>query len=592
MPLDKKVVAASLLPGILAGLLAALLGLLPPGEFLELKGYDLFHALRRPAPPPPEIVIVAIDEASFAEIGRQWPWPRSLHGRLVESLRSHGARVVVFDVLFAEPSPGPEDRLFAAAIRDSGNVILAADLETLDDPRVAAEMTVEPLDLFREGAATGLATVPVDRDGVVRQYPSLREDERSLAQEAVRLYAGKTARVPANAGISFLGPPGTFSTVSYYQALEPSRYLPDGIFRDRIVLVGRALKTHPEVQQAAPDLFATPFLFARMSRLMAGVEIHANMVLGLLTDRFVRRVDKGESLVLFLCLGLAAGLTQTRWRPLRSGILVLGLLGVYWGSAWTLFASRGLWLPTVLPLLCLFLPYGAMALRAYLQSERQRREIRKAFSCYLSPAILAEILRNPEDLKLGGRRVEATVLFSDLADFTKLAEKVSAEDVGRFLNRYFAEMAKIVFAHQGTIDKFIGDAIMAFWGAPLEDPEQAVHACRAALAMQERMQSLRQEMKREGLPELFMRVGINSGEVIVGNMGSAALFNYTVLGDAVNLASRLEGANKEFGTAILISAAVRERAVSGIRARPLGRISVKGRSAEVEVFELTGTLSE
>jgi len=161
--------------------------------------------------------------------------------------------------------------------------------------------------------------------------------------------------------------------------------------------------------------------------------------------------------------------------------------------------------------------------------------------------------------------------------------------VGQFLNRYFTEMTKIVLEHKGTIDKFMGDAVMAFWGAPVPDADHAAQACRAAAAMQARMRSLREEMKEEGLPELFVRIGIHTGEVIAGNMGSSELFSYTVVGDAVNLASRLEGANKELGTSILISRAVYEKAAPGLRTRPLGKITGTGKAAEIEVFELLGT---
>ena len=581
-----------LLLGLLTGLTTAVLSLLPVAELLELKGYDLFHALRRPLQLPREIVLVAIDEPSFAEIGKQWPWPRSLHGRLVETLKQEGAAVVGFDILFAEPSLAEEDRVFAAALRNSGNVVLASDIEIFGDRKYSAEMTVEPLDIFREGGFTGIATVPVDRDGVVRSYQPLNEAERAFSQEIARLYSSKTLRPPEGARISYIGPPGSFTAVSYYQALDPSHYLPADFFRGKIVLVGRVVKTAPELGKAGPDIFATPFLFSQKSRLMAGVEIHANMILGLLQDRFVRRLDRREAFLLLVLLGLLASLLQVRWKPFRGGALACVSMGGYWACAYVLFSARGLWIPTLLPLLSFSLPYGAMALHSYFQSERQRREIKRAFSHYLSPSILKAVLNSPEDLKLGGAKVEATILFSDLAAFTTLAENLSPEAVHLFLNRYFTEMTNILFAHKGTIDKFIGDAIMAFWGAPVADEEHAVNACRAALAMQERMKSLREEMKQEGLPELFVRIGINTGEVIVGNMGSSELFNYTVLGDAVNLASRLEGANKEFGTSILISGFVYEKVASAIRVRPLGKIAVKGKTAEVELFELIGIAAD
>ncbi|MEW6441416.1 MAG: adenylate/guanylate cyclase domain-containing protein [bacterium] len=577
-----------LLLGSLTGLCAAALGLLPPSELLELKGYDLLHAFRKPSRPAAEIVIVAIDEPSFAEFGQQWPWPRSLHGRLVETLAREGAAVVAFDVLFAEPSTAAEDEALAGAIRSAGNVVLASHVEVLSDRNYAAEMAVEPIERFREGASTGIATVPVDRDGVVRRYQPLDRREVSFAAEIGRLYTGKALRAPEGAHIAYLGPPGSFAAVSYYQAADPGRYLPHAFFRGKIVLIGRNLKTSPEPGHSGPDLFATPFLAARKSRLMAGVEIHANMVHGLLEGRFVARLSRARAAILFFALGLLGSLLQAKWRPLRSGVLAGLALAGYWAGAYALVEAHGLWVPTLLPVLCFVVPYGSSGLNAYLQSERKRRQIRKAFGHYLSPEVLKVILENPEGLRLGGEKVEATILFSDIVNFTTLAERLSPEGVGSFLNRYFTEMTKIVFDCKGTIDKFMGDAVMAFWGAPVPDGEHALGACRAAAAMQERMRSLREEMKRDGLPELFVRIGIHTGEVIVGNMGSSELFNYTVLGDAVNLASRLEGANKDFGTSILISRSVYDRAASALQARPLGKITVKGKTTEVEVFELLG----
>lgn len=529
---------------------------------------------------------MAIDEPSFSEIAKQWPWPRSLHGRLVEVLAAEGASVVAFDVLFAEASVPEEDAALSRAIQSFGRVVLAADIEHLHGRAYAGEMAVEPFSDLLVGASAGIATVPLDPDGVVRRYHRLAGGERSLAEAAASLYAGRELRAPESACIRYAGPPGTFTTVSYYQALAPAEFLPEGFFRDKIVLVGRAVKTSPEPGRSGPDLFATPFLFSSESRLMAGVEIHANMIHGLLEGRLVKRLARWGSLILFLCLALVTSFAQADWRPLRSGFLSGACLALYGAGVCGAFLTFDAWLPTLPALACFVLPYGAACAQAYLQSERKRREIRKVFARYLSPAVLRTVLSRPDDVRLGGHRVEATVLFSDLAGFTGLAEKLEPEAVGRVLNLYFTEMTRIVFAHKGTIDKFIGDSVMAFWGTPLADEEHAVHACRAALAMQARMRTLREEMKRQGLPELRMRIGVHTGEVIVGNFGSTELYNYTVLGDTVNLASRLEGANKDLGTEVLASRAVVDRAGSAVRAKPLGRIRVRGRTEEIEVFEL------
>ena len=212
---------------------------------------------------------------------------------------------------------------------------------------------------------------------------------------------------------------------------------------------------------------------------------------------------------------------------------------LYLAAAYFAFERLTLWIPTFSVALPVFLPYAIFGIEAYVRSEKKRKEIQKTFSHYLSPSILENVLAHPESLRLGGEKVEATVLFSDIAGFTTIAEGMAPEEVANLLNRYFGEMTKIIFEYKGTVDKFIGDGVMAFWGAPVPDSDHALNACRAAIAMQRRLKSFREELRGLRLPEIFIRISIHTGPVIVGNMGSSELFDYTALGDTVNLASRL-----------------------------------------------------
>ncbi len=584
------VLAKHLAVGLICGLAALVFSILPIGELVELKGYDLLHFFRRYASPPAEIVIVAIDEPSFAELRLQWPWPRSLHGKLIDSLKEAGASVIAFDVVFAEPSLSGEDRALADAMKRAGNVVLASDVEVIADRKYAQEMGIEPLTLFREQALTGIVTVPMDRDNVVRRFYPVKGDERLFAEQVAFARTKTVRRVPEGAIIWYAGPSRTFETVSYYQALEPSRYLPANSLRGKIIIVGKAVRSGSEPERSSPDIFATPFLFSGQRGLMYGAEIQANMVGDLLGGRFVTRPGKFKTGFLFFLMGILGSLIQIRWRPVRSGLFTLLCLAGYLALAYHSLERMNLWIPALPVALPLLLPYGIWGAEAYVRSEKRRREIKAAFSHYLSPSVLESVLSHPEDLKLGGKRVEATVLFSDIAGFTEIAEKMPPEDVAGLLNRYMGEMTAIILQHKGTLDKFIGDAIMAFWGAPADDADHALNACRAALAMQERLESLRKELKADGLPGIDVRIGIHSGMVIAGNMGSPGLFDYTVVGDTVNLASRLEGANKQFGTRILISDSVYKKVKA--EARPLGRIGVKGKTEEVEVYELRGVQEE
>jgi adenylate cyclase len=564
-----------------------LLSLTPFFQLIELKGYDLLHLLK-PASGKERIVVVGIDEPSFAEIGKQWPWPRSLHAKLINILKKEGAAVIGLDVIFSEPSGIEEDKALAGAIRKAGNVVLASDAATLTDKKYVQEMSIQPLPLFQKGSKTGLASVALDRDGVVRRFYKPPGDEKFFSQQVADVYTKKLRKIPSNSLISYAGPPGTFDTISYYQALDPAAYLPEDFFRGKIVLVGKTVEANPDPEKPPADYFATPYFFYSRGSLMSGVEIHANMVNDIIRGTFATRAGAFPRSLLFLSAGLIAALLQTNWRPVSGGVIALASFALCLFLSCLCFAKYDLWVPTLGMSFPVFMPYAFSGMTAYVRSEKRRKEIRRIFSHYLSPAVLESVLSHPERLKLGGERVAVTILFSDIAGFTTTSESMRPEEVAAFLNSYLDEMTRIIFERKGTIDKFIGDAIMAFWGAPAPDPDHALNACLAAVAMQERLKSLRKEFREKGMPEISVRIGINRGEVIAGNMGSSELFDYTVLGDPVNLASRLEGVNKEFGTSIIISRSVHEAVRDSVEARALGTIMVKGKTEEVEIYELLG----
>ena len=581
-----------LVVGVACGLVSVLFCLTPPAELAELKTYDLLHVLRSSSPAPESIVLVAIDEASFAELGLQWPWPRSLHGRLATALSRAGAAAIGFDILFPEPSRPEDDRAFSEALAAVGNAVLASEVSTSEGRHFEQRMMVEPIPALKRYVRTGIVSIPLDRDFVVRRMPR-RAAPEGLFSEALAAAAGRpVAMVPEDAYISYASPPNSYLTVSYYQALEPDRYLPKEIFRGKIVIVGRTTTASVEPEKGAADYFATPFLLLASAKnsLMSGIEVHANMVHDLLAGAFVVRMGSAERAALVLLIGALAGLLQFRWRPFLSAVFTAAACLGLAAAALVLFDRYGYWIPIVSFIFPLGLSYAAFGADAYLHAERKKREIKRAFSHYLSPSVLEAVLADPDGLKLGGVAVEATVLFSDIAGFTTISEQNAPEVISRLLNRYMTAMTRTIMLHNGTIDKFIGDAIMAFWGAPLPDPEHAMNACRAAVEMRERLAPLNIELRGRGLPEVSFRIGINTGEVIAGNMGSEELFDYTVIGDTVNLASRLEGANKQFGTDILISRLVYDKVKDRVEARSLGKISVKGKAGTVEVYALLAVI--
>ena len=267
------------------------------------------------------------------------------------------------------------------------------------------------------------------------------------------------------------------------------------------------------------------------------------------------------------------------------------MLLAFFGAFYAL-AQFHVWLPLVAPVLIILLTFSANYAYRFVIEERDKREIRRAFSHYLSPAVVDNLLKDPSKIKLGGEKKVCTVLFSDLAGFTTLSEKLDPEELVRILNRYLTEMTNIIFENEGMLDKYEGDAIMAVFGAPIDIGNHALKACRAALFMQRRLAELRSEWEKRRWPALHQRIGINSGEMLVGNMGSETRFDYTVMGDAVNLGARLESANKLYGTSILIGEETYKLAKDGIYARQVDLLRVKGKTQPVKVYELVALKDE
>jgi adenylate cyclase len=576
---------------VLSLLLVLALASFPLIRELENQVIDRFFALRGARPPPPELLIVAIDEPSFQELRHSWPWPRSLHARLIDRLSAAGARLILFDVIFAEPTDRENDSALASSIKRAGNVILAQTSDYTNEKLFSRAIRIRPLDLFAKWArATGLTMVRPDGDGVVRHFHVRLMGAPTLPACAVSA-AGKLHLPPDYSGlIKFVGPARSIDTLSYYQVLDDEHPVPDARIRGRIVLIGRLVQASPE-PLGQTDLFSTPF-FHSTGVNTSGVEILANITHNLFTGQWITEIPAGVKLI--TCLGylLLFSLLLAALSPL-SGLGALGAssLGLLALSYW-LFSALDFWAPPVMFVLGSASLYTGNVLLQYLAETRQKRWLRGAFNRYVSPAVVESIVKNPKSLELGGREIQATVFFSDLANFTSLSERIPPQDLIAFLNQYFTPMTDIILEYRGGLDKFIGDAIMAFWGAPIPMENHARYACEAALKMQEAIAGLWETWRLNKLPLLEARMGIHSGPVVAGNVGSRERFNYTVLGDTVNLASRLEGANKFYGTAILISEDTHRLAGPAFLTREIDLIRVKGRQAPVKIYELIGRRGE
>jgi adenylate cyclase len=579
-----------LLLAVLTFLFITLLSFHRFGQTLENFGLDLLYASRATGPPPADLLIVGIDEPSFQEFRQAWPWPRSRHAALVRRLAAAGARLIVFDVVFADPTDAADDQDFTGAIRQAGNVILAQDLDIVKDPQFFRQILVEPYKPLRQAAhGLGLAKITPDADGVVRHFHLQVEGRDTLATAAVRAFR-PALPLPPTGLIDYAGPPRSLDTVSYYQVVDPVHPLPAARIRGRIVLIGRMLGASPS-PQAQPDTFYTPY-YSTSGLVTSGVEIHGQIIHTLLSGDWGRELPATGRIVLYGIVILGAAYLMARLAPLAGLGFLAGLVLLILGISATLFLVWHYWAPPVLLTGGLAVLYSGNVLGHYLLEARERRWLRQAFGRYLSPSVVQVIVSHPERLQLGGEVVEGTVLFSDLAGFTSISENMAPADLIRLLNEYFSPLTEIILAQQGTLDKFIGDAIMAFWGAPLPLEDHAARACQAALAMQRAMAGLQNQWREKGYPSLRTRIGIHSGRLVVGNVGSRERFNYTVLGDTVNLASRLESVNKLYGTNAILSQDSQHFLSDQFLLRELDLVRVKGRAHPVTIYELLGPRGE
>lgn len=583
-----------IVPALILGIFAVLcwvfvllVSLTPAWKQVEFRLLDSMMVASAPNKSAFPITLVGIDETSFAELKLQWPWPRRLHAELVDRLAAAGAAIIVFDIVFAEPSNKEDDQHLADSIRRAGNVVLAADRVYRESSGVRQWQRLDPYPAFTEtGAQVGLATVALDADLVIRQIPVSGDVLwRTVIARLTQQYPEITPNLDISPGslIRYAGGDHTFPYVSYHEIVKPTGSIPADFFKDQVVIIGRDIKASPDVESAQADLFATPFL-ASTGWLMPGAEVHANIIETVLGNNSITRLSGGAMAALLALVAAACAITMRRWRPLWGALGCAAIAALIAAGVWGVFLKWNLWVPAGSSLAIIPLMYVSLGGWSYVTEQMRRKEITRVFSLYVTPQVVDYLIAHPERINLGGERRDITLMFTDLAGFTTFSEALSPERVTYLLNRHFTGMTDILLEHQGTLVQFIGDAIMAFWGAPLDDDDQAYHAVATAIAMQKAMAELREELAKEDLPQIRMRIGIHSGSAVVGNLGSAKRFGYTAVGDDVNLAARLEGINKLYGTGIMMSSDTARQVEGRIALRPVDRVIVKGKSQAVEVF--------
>ena len=574
----------------------------------ETRAVDAFLFLRERVPAP-EIVLVVIDDDAFAALGQRQPLPRRYLADLADFLLRSGARVVAFDLVVTAPSQPEDDQaLVATARRWAAERPGALVFASLAVPEAGTRAyTLLPPFSPELTALLGFANAPVGADGVVRRFtPALtasgggRIPALSLAALAgstglgagelvarlgaaratiplpVRDEHGRLARAETSLAqlggipwrIDYTGPPGAFTSFPSEPlvALARSGTTPDADnpFRDRIVLVGATFLE-------SSDSFPTP------TGLMSGVEIQANMVNTLLARRTLLPPPWYLNLALLTAVCVSISLLSLWLRPAWLALVALGLVAALVAASYEAYTRGGYWLDFLAPLL------GTLA---YLQGAHwlRRRRLRSAFGQYVSPQVMDQVLR--QGSSLGGEVRRVTVLMSDLRGFTTISENLPPEVVSAMMNEYFTAMVDVILAHRGLVQDFIGDAIMAVYGAPLDDPEHCWHAARSAVGMHAALESLNRAWEADGRGPLAMGVAVHTGPVFAGTLGAPRKKKYAVLGDTVNLTSRMEGLNRDLGTGILISGAALAVLRDRVVVRDRGRVAVKGRREPVDIHEL------
>ncbi|OGS96027.1 MAG: guanylate cyclase [Gallionellales bacterium RIFCSPLOWO2_02_FULL_57_47] len=569
-------------------------------EAFEARTYDLrFKSLRGAVPPSADIAIIAIDDKSIAELGR-FPWTRSQYVRLLDRLSAAGAKVLLVDAFFSEKETPAIDRSFAAAIRKAGNVVLAVPFDFDKQLRVIGSTHSLP---EIESAAAGIGHINLlpEDDGVNRRNKLLIEENGKLVP-SLGLMGAMTAlgekefipglfeirlgdrHIPVDGNysmwINYAGPPGNYPRYSFTDIVNGR--IDPALLKGKVLFLGAtALGIY--------DMRVTPFY-----NNTPGVEVHAAVADSIISGRFIRRtgLEALLDMALAVVLGLLAFYLTMRLR-LHAAIPAVFLLsaGYVWLSYW--FFLQGHWVSMIYPPLAAMIALAAGGSFRYLVLDRSAREMRSMFSSYLSAKLVARLEKEPDAAKIGGDNKQVTVLFTDIKGFTSFSETRSPQEVVTRLNEYLAAMVQVIDRFDGTVDKFIGDGIMVYWGAPLAQPDHAKLAVACMLEMKKTMAQLGVNWEKEGVVPFVIRGGALSGEVVAGNIGChGKKMEYTLIGDTVNQASRLEGTAKYYGVSFLLGESTYLLTRDTYRYRELDKIRVVGKHVPVTVYELLGTLSE
>jgi len=558
---------------IIAVAVFILLSALFRADIFQGWNYRLTDSLYTEKKPLENIVIIAIDDKSLQEIGR-WPWPRENFVKLLPMLNK--SAVVGIDVAFFEPYKHDADESLGIEISRLNTVI---PLEFVDfekkDGRLYGKSILKSIPELENRAEAGFINIITDSDGITRNAPltikTEQQDYPSFALKIVQKYLGKNASYGfENLIINFIGKQGSFRTVSFSDVLSNKTGID---FGGKIVLIGAT----------APDLHDDSITPTSEGKPMPGVEIHANSIQTLLTKNFLARQGDFGVILIILALAILTAAALSYFRFVTATVLSAVLFVLYLLASIYVF-DKGLILNLVYPFLSVILTYGGVTIFFYFSEGRERKRIRSIFNKYVSKDVVDEILKKTEkdEIDLKGEIRDVTILFSDIRGFTSMSEKMKPHDVVTMLNKYLGSLTEVVFRNKGTLDKYIGDCIMAIFGAPIEDSEHDLNAIKAGIGMRDKIVA----MQKGRAKKVGMGIGIHSGEAVIGNMGSKERVDYTAIGDNVNLASRL-CSNAKAGE-VLISEETYNRVKDKVKVKDLGEIKVKGKEMAVKIYDVVG----
>ena len=588
-------------------------------ENLEAKAKDLLFMIRGDRLTSENVVIVNIGDDTFNSLGVQWPFPREYHAQVIENLERAGAAEIVFDIEFVEKSNTTSDSILAKTIGKYDNITLAGKIISQLDTRSTKTQILPPMSIFMKSRNSwGTVNISPDNDGFVREYELFQivgsTSKYSLGAMAVASFKdnqnfndliidGKKYLqisdylIPKNskktALLNYYGPAMTFPYYEFADVLDSSDFdIPfldldlfedlasKGVFKDKIVLVGvSAAEFH--------DSHPTPY-FSKSRQLTPGVEIHATFIDNILMRNHLTYFPYVFLLFVFFILTFALFIINVNIRPTISIIYNSVLMIAYFGAVFYFFCNKNLLFPVLEIPAIILLSYIIGLVFQYIKSIQEKFFIKKAFGQYIAPSLVEELINDPKKLEYGGSLKEISVLFSDIVSFTAYTESHSPKETVEMLREYLTAMVEVIKNNKGTLDKFVGDEIVALFGAPVEMEDHAYWAAKTALEMRYRMQELQDEWKRVNKDPFEIGIGVNSGQVTVGNLGSEQIFDYTAIGDNMNAGARIEALTRDYKTKynILLSESTRKLVEDDFEMEYIDDAMVKGKSVAIKVYQL------